>query len=236
MMDSTITQVPAAESSGTPSSKKNTITRLLKMARQEFAGKGLAGARVDDIARAAGVTKQLVYHYFLSKEHLLACVLNESAEAVLAELLALDFAHLPPIEAMRELLNHVFDQYRDDPSLGTLAIEGLRFHERGVSHARFPELVPGLTTHVGRILQRGVQSGEFRAGTDPRLFFAAASLITTGGFTNRYTLSAVAGFDTAAPDGAAAWRRYSVDFVLAAILADHRPMLARPQFHQVAQA
>ena len=43
--------------------KRETISRLLAVAEKEFGAKGLEGARVDDIARAAGVTKQLVYNY-----------------------------------------------------------------------------------------------------------------------------------------------------------------------------
>src|SRR5215210_6354865 len=41
--------------------------RLLEMATREFAAKGLAGARVDAIARAARSNKQLVYYYFGNK-------------------------------------------------------------------------------------------------------------------------------------------------------------------------
>lgn len=210
------------------SSKQKTISRLLKVAHQEFAEKGLAGTRIEDIARAAGVTKQLVYHYFFSKEQLLACVLDASAEAVLAAVLAMDVDHLPPAQALRKFLCHALDQYRDDPTLGTLALEGLNFHERQAAPAKFPDLVPALNAQAERILQRGIAQGVFRAGIDARMFFAAASLLTTGGYTNRYTLSAVAGFDTGSPEGAAAWRQYSVDFVMAAILVEQAPALGRP--------
>ena len=41
--------------------------RLLETATKEFAAKGLAGARVDAIARAARSNKQLVYYYFGNK-------------------------------------------------------------------------------------------------------------------------------------------------------------------------
>jgi len=41
--------------------------KLLETATREFAAKGLAGARVDAIARAARSNKQLVYYYFGSK-------------------------------------------------------------------------------------------------------------------------------------------------------------------------
>ena len=36
--------------------------QLLRAARAAFAEGGLEGARVDDIARRAGINKQLVYH------------------------------------------------------------------------------------------------------------------------------------------------------------------------------
>jgi AcrR family transcriptional regulator len=41
--------------------------RLVEMATREFAAKGLAGARVDAIARAARSNQQLVYYYFGNK-------------------------------------------------------------------------------------------------------------------------------------------------------------------------
>ena len=109
-----------------PSRKRATLARLLKEARLAFSEKGLAGARVDDIARAAGVTKQLVYHYFQSKEQLFANVLDESAQDLLADLLTLELDHLPPTDALRVLLKHLFDMYRDDPTLGALAQAWMR--------------------------------------------------------------------------------------------------------------
>lgn len=212
-----------------PSRKRATITRLLKEARQAFSEKGLAGARVDEIARAAGVTKQLVYHYFSSKEDLFASVLDESTQDVLADLLALELDHLPPTVALRVLLEHAFDQYRSDPTLGPLAQESLRFHEHNTAHRiRFTDIAPVLVTQMDRILLRGAASGEFQQGIDARLFCAVSALVTTGGFTNRYTVSAVAGFDTTSPKGIVAWRQFSIDFVLAAVLASHRPLLRRP--------
>ena len=221
-----VASVPTA--AAPPSSKRDTIARLLRGARAEFAVKGLAGARVEDIARAAGVTKQLVYHYFASKERLFACVLDESADKVTAELLALELDDLAPPEALRTLLCHAFDQYRADPELGPLAQQGLRYHEdHATQRSRFPELAPALGAQMARVLQRGVDSGYFRAPLDARLFHAAASLLTTGGFTNRYTVSAVGGFDAASADGMAIWREFSVNFVLSAVLLDARPSLQR---------
>ena len=220
----------AAQATPVPaSSKRDTIARLLTVARQEFSEKGLAGARVEDIARASGVTKQLVYHYFASKERLFACVLDESADKVTAELLALELDHLAPPEALRALLCHSFDQYRSDPALGPLAQQGLRYHEdHAQQRSRFPDLAPALGAQMARLLQRGVDSGHFRAPIDARLFHAAAVLMTTGGFTNRYTVSAVGGIDSTSDAGMVVWREFAVNFVLSAVLVAERPGLQRP--------
>ncbi len=228
-----------ASTPSSPSRKRATITRVLKEARRAFSENGLAGARVDDIARAAGVTKQLVYHYFTSKEALFASVLDESAQDVLADLLALELDHLPPVEALRLLLRHGFDQYRLDPTLGSLAQESLRFHEHrenSTQRNRFVDLAPALVAQMERILLRGVASGDFRPGIDPRMFYAASALLTTGGFTNHYTVSAVAGFDTTSREGSVAWREYSIDFVLSTALAVQRPPLRRPELQPARSA
>lgn len=211
------------------SRKRATLARLLTEARLAFSEKGLAGARVDDIARAAGITKQLVYHYFSSKEQLFESVLDESAQDVLADLLALELDHLPPTEALRVLLEHSFDQYRTDPTLSSLAQESFRLHEHNAAHEnRFTGLAPTLVYLMDRILRRGAASGEFVPGVGAQVFCAAAALLTTGGFTSRYVVSTVAGFDSTSPEGVVAWRKYSVDFVLAAVLTAHRPSLEQP--------
>jgi TetR/AcrR family transcriptional regulator len=50
--------------------------RILSAAQAIFAQKGFDGARVDEIARAAGVNKALIYYYFKSKEEMLLALLH----------------------------------------------------------------------------------------------------------------------------------------------------------------
>ncbi|MBB2903218.1 AcrR family transcriptional regulator [Kineococcus radiotolerans] len=53
-----------------------TKARLLQAATEEFSARGLAGARVDRIAAAAGSNKAQIYHYFGSKDALFAAVFD----------------------------------------------------------------------------------------------------------------------------------------------------------------
>lgn len=63
---------------------ERTRARILSAARREFAAKGIAGARVDAIARRAGVNKRMLYHYFGSKDGLFAAVLRRTLDERLA--------------------------------------------------------------------------------------------------------------------------------------------------------
>ena len=82
-----------------------TRERILRAARREFVAKGIAGARVDAIARAASVNKRMLYHYFGDKEALYRAVLREGIAANLDLVAAAppDTAELLPFIFAREL-------------------------------------------------------------------------------------------------------------------------------------
>jgi AcrR family transcriptional regulator len=50
--------------------RERTRGSIVTAARAEFAARGYAGARMEQIAQRAGVKKELIYHYFSSKEAL----------------------------------------------------------------------------------------------------------------------------------------------------------------------
>jgi AcrR family transcriptional regulator len=59
-----------------------TKARILQAAIMEFAAVGMAGARVDRIAGAAGADKKLIYNYFTDKESLFDACLQASLTAL----------------------------------------------------------------------------------------------------------------------------------------------------------
>lgn len=71
-----------------------TKARLMAAATAEFAAHGVAGARVDRIANAAGSNKQLIYAYYGSKDQLFDTVLATHCGA-LAEHVPFDAHHIP---------------------------------------------------------------------------------------------------------------------------------------------
>ena len=54
----------------------NAKGRILEVAKKVFAKKGFDGSRVDEIAKAAGVPKSLIYYHFTGKDAILDELLN----------------------------------------------------------------------------------------------------------------------------------------------------------------
>ncbi|MFJ9180606.1 TetR family transcriptional regulator [Streptomyces sp. NPDC102360] len=82
---------PDATAVGTPA---DTRQRIIAAAKEEFARYGIAGARVDRLAKQARTSKERVYAYFSSKEALYRHVAERELTA-LVEATRLDTADLP---------------------------------------------------------------------------------------------------------------------------------------------
>ena len=201
-------------------SKAATIELILQAAKAEFAEHGLEKANVKKIAERAGVTKQLIYHYYNSKEQLFACVLDASSDNTMTALAALEFDHLPPKEGLRLLIERLFDAYQKDPELGKLATDGIRFHDSHTTPGnRFIDLGPQLTEKMTRLIERGRESGEFEKELNAELIFVTACLMVAGAYTNRYMIDSLSTISTRNAEDMQLWRRFTADFIMAALLA-----------------
>ncbi|SDP10085.1 TetR/AcrR family transcriptional regulator [Actinacidiphila guanduensis] len=87
-----------------------TRARLLDAAYDEFVSHGLAGARVDRIAKAAPANKQAIYAYFGSKDELFDAVLGARLR-VLADMVPFTPSDLGAYAGA------LFDAFVDDPGL-----------------------------------------------------------------------------------------------------------------------
>lgn len=200
------------------STKRHTIGRIIDTAKHEFAHRGYASARMDEIAKAAGVTKQAIYQYYASKDELLAAVLYQTADELFSEWGAVDFEGMPPPVALRTYLHHLLDQYQRNRYLAGLTVEGLRLsHEQASPQLRYAELAPVLIERMSRILASGVQSGDFKS-VDARFFLTTATLLITGVFSSPYPMTVMLGVDVNTAEGELAWCEYILKFLMNSIL------------------
>src|SRR5438034_10748229 len=85
---------------------------IIAAAREEFGRRGFEGARVDRIARRAGVNKQLLFYYYHSKRGLFHAVLSRGArelEQALANVALPPGGERRPLERLRAALEAQFD-------------------------------------------------------------------------------------------------------------------------------
>ncbi|MBD3347508.1 MAG: TetR family transcriptional regulator, partial [Chitinivibrionales bacterium] len=61
-----------------------TKAKILNTAERLFAEKGFDGARVDDIAKSAGVNKALIYYYFKSKDDILDALFTSAMKDIIS--------------------------------------------------------------------------------------------------------------------------------------------------------
>ncbi len=137
---------------------------VLTAALEIFTERGFAGARLDDIAARAGVSKGTLYLYYANKEELFKAVVRENILPAVAA--AENLAATPdvaPTQLLEWLMRGWFERLGDSK---TSAIPKLIIAEAG----NFPELARFYDTEVVArfrrahrlILERGIASGEFR--------------------------------------------------------------------------
>ena len=190
---------------------------VLSVARQEFARLGLAGARVDEIVRIAGVSKQVVYYYFDSKEELFKAALLASYEEILAS--NLEYQRTapggPPEKRLRNLITHLFDRIGARRETISLVVEENRYHGQHLLNSDLPyRSSKPMIEHLAEILKEGGASGVFRPRVDARQTYLDIFSMCLFYFTNLYTVSAVIGFDLSAASEIKKRRGHIVQSVL----------------------
>jgi AcrR family transcriptional regulator len=199
-------------------SPSETLRRILDAARAEFADLGLEGGRVGNIARRAGVTAQLVHHYFGSKEKLYSVVLEDAAAAQILELISIDYDSMSPVAALRHFMLTVFEQYYKDPArLSLMLDQSLRAGAQITERSRRGSLAPRLIDQFDRILKRGAGGGTFRTGLDAEKILSAAFLISAGWLMNRSMISAFLRVDLQRDAAVDSWKTFSTDLLISAL-------------------
>ncbi|MDE1157053.1 MAG: TetR/AcrR family transcriptional regulator [Neorhizobium sp.] len=199
---------------------ERTRAAILEAARREVALKGLAGARVDVVARRAGTNKRMIYHYFGDKDALYLAVLEDAYQHIRNAERRLDLARKPPEEGLRELALFTWHYFLDHPEfLSILATENLN-QARYLRQSRtVAEMHSNFISELENVLQRGIAEGVFRSGLDPVDVYVTIASLGSFYLSNRYTLSTIFQRDLVAPAELERWGQHIVETVLATVRA-----------------
>jgi len=155
---------------------------ILDGALIEFRERGFAAARIEDIAKHAGLSKGSVYLYFSSKEEMLRALVRR--------------AITPIAKALKDIADHLCDDCSDEPAADVLrkmmTIVGERLTDKKISmvplliigeagnfpeHAAFyrREVIEVTMAALATVINRGISSGEFK---DMDVPYAIRSLVS----------------------------------------------------------
>jgi len=194
-----------------PKLSNSRALRIIAAGREEFSRRGFEGARVDQIARRAGVNKQLLFYYFHSKRGLFTAVLARGAAELEQALADVPTNGDGPLDRIRVTLSAQFDFLAAHPDLVALLTQA------GRSDARpFAPAVKRLVV----LLAEGQGRGQVRDDLDPHLA-AAQALVLMVAYLGLESLIAMSAPPLGADEPALRerWKEAAVRLVLDGIAA-----------------
>lgn len=179
---------------------ERTMANIMDVAMSEFAEKGLAGARIDDIAAATNTSKRMIYYYFKSKEGLYTAVLEESYRRMREIEGRQNLKDLAPVAALQKLVEFTYNHHFSNETYIRLVISEniLRGAYLAQSQTIQDLNVPAIAA-IRDLYQRGVASGEFRPGIEPLDIHATISALTFFNVSNRHTFGLIFKHDLTNP-------------------------------------
>jgi AcrR family transcriptional regulator len=192
--------------------------RILEAAKQEFAAHGLAGARVDRIAAAAGANKRMLYYHVGNKEDLYLTVLEGAYKKIRAEERGLDLEHLDPPEAIRTLIDFTWNYFLRNPEfLALLNTENLARAKHLKRSTKVKSMHSPFVEMIRAVVRRGVDSGDFVVEVDPVQLYISIASLSFFYLSNSATLSVIFGRDLLAKEARDERLEHMVALVLAAL-------------------
>ena len=206
---------PSVEAEPRINDPERTRAEILRAAIDEFGEKGLAGARIDQIAAATKTSKRMIYYYFGSKDGLYLAALEQSYSQVRDRERQLQLDDMDPETALRCLATVMFDHHLDNESYIRIVMSENINRGRYLAQSKIIQQLnrPAITL-MRTLYDRGVASGVFRPGLDATDIHASISALCFFNVSNRHTFGLIFQQDLQSPSYIANRRENIVQMVL----------------------
>jgi AcrR family transcriptional regulator len=193
-----------------------TRNNILQVAAREFADKGLAGARIDEIAEKTASSKRMIYYYFGGKDELYRAVLERSYGQIRAREDDANFETLPADKALIAQIEHTFDYHVEHPEFVRLVMNENIHHGAHIGHIEgLKERNKSVISSLKAIIDKGATDRIFRTGIDPVDLHMSISALCFYNVSNRYTFASNFGVDMSSAKSLKKRRAQITEIVLA---------------------
>lgn len=200
---------------------EETKRRILDAAEHEFARKGYDGARLRDVAEAAGVHHALLHHYWGDKEGVFGAVIERALGGVSTRALAILETPRDTRELIEQYVATVVDFYAEHPNLVRI-LHFATLDEGSPAYARCEEiahrvLLPILNA-LAESIAEGQRDGVMHADIDPRRVVALCLGAAAHLFHEDRAFDLFFGGDVRAPRALAEHREAATQFIARAVM------------------
>src|SRR6188472_2610773 len=105
--------------------KDSRSIEILRAASRVFAKKGFAAAKISDIAREAGLSHGLVYHYFENKDAIFGAILEEKLARMKGAMAEDAVLEGTAIDRMRTSVERWLMRTQEEPEMGLMIAQAL---------------------------------------------------------------------------------------------------------------
>jgi TetR/AcrR family transcriptional regulator len=202
---------------------------ILQAAVREFSREGVAGARIDAIARSARVNKALLYYYFKDKEALYSAVLDQVFGGLTVAVNPAFALNVPPREKILSYVRAHFDYVAAHP-LYPRIVQGEMMSTGRNGSSQLDRIVKQyfrpLAGQLSQVLSEGMAAGDFRP-VDPMQVVPSMISVIVFYFINAAAMRSMTGIDPLQPKQIASRRAAVLDFISAALLQRSTPQRRR---------
>ena len=177
-----------------------TRAEILDVAMSEFAARGYAGSRVDEIAALTRTTKRMIYYHFGGKRQLYLAVLERAYAGIRAAEREVNVDNLDPVDAVRRVAEVTFDHHGAHPEfIRLVSIENIHNAEHVRELSQVSDLGAPVVALLEAILRRGRAHGVFRPDVDAIDVHMMISGFCVFRVANRHTFGVIFGRDLVDP-------------------------------------
>lgn len=140
----------------------NTEEKILEAAKTIFVKKGMAGARMQEIADEAGINKALLHYYFRNKEKLFERIFKEAFSSIVSGIGKALNTEEPFFDKIKHLINVYIDVFMQNPYLPGFVLNEINQNPEGLHKIIEAELENTLTAFFIQVMNE-INVGTIRA-------------------------------------------------------------------------